>query len=71
MWRGHNRHLPRGEERVDTRAGEVIDLVWCADIGDFRHLEVEDCNAHEGRHDCGVNLCPESMYRSNVHIVSL
>jgi len=58
-----------GEECVDTRAGKVILLARCADVGDLRHLVVEDSRADEGGNKGSEHLAIEGDPRWNVDVM--
>ena len=59
-----------GEESVGTRTGEMVLLVRCANIGDLRHLIVEDSRAYESRNKGSEHLAVEGDPRWNMDIVS-
>ena len=60
----------RGEESADTGAGEVVLLIRCTNIGDLRHLVVEDTRADESRNKGGEHLAVEGNPRWNVDVMS-
>ena len=58
-----------GEESVDTRTSEVVLLLGCADIGDLRHLIVEDGRAYESGNDGSKHLAVEGDPRWDMDVV--
>ena len=59
-----------GEEAVETRTGEVVLLVGCANIGDLRHLVVEDGCADKSGKEGGKHLAVEGDPRRDVGVMS-
>lgn len=58
-----------GEEGVDARAGHLELGIGSADSRNASHLELQDAETHEGRHERRDHLSPESMTRGNLHVV--
>ena len=58
-----------GEERVVSRASEVILLLGQTDVGDPGHLVVENGRADEGRDESRPHLAVEGDPRGDVHVV--
>ena len=59
-----------GEETVETRAGEVVLLVRCANIGDLRHLVVKHGCADESGNEGSKHLGAERNPRWDVGVMS-
>ena len=59
-----------GEETVETRAGEMVLLVRCANIGDLHHLVVKHGCADESGNEGSKHLGTEGNPRWNVGVMS-
>jgi len=58
------------EERVNTRADEVVLLLRCANIGDLRHLVIEDSSTDKSGNESGKHLAVEGDPRWNMDVMS-
>ena len=58
-----------GEECVNAGTGEVVLLLRCANIGDLRHLVVEDSRADKSGNECGKHLAVEGDPRWNMDVM--